>query len=406
MKRPEILAPAGDLERLKIAVLYGADALYLGGRDFSLRQGAMNFSREDLEKGISFAHARGARVYLTLNIIPHNQDLERIPLYLEELKDLHLDGIILSDPGLISLAQKYLPEAEIHLSTQANTVNYGSALFWQRQGVKRIILARELNYREIQEIKERTEVGLEIFVHGSLCLSYSGRCYLSSYLTNRDANVGDCSHSCRWKYYLLEEKRPSELFPIYDDDRGTYILNSRDLCLIESMHKIMELGLEALKIEGRMKGLLYVATVTKIYKEARDAYLKDPLNYSFQEEWLSELKKVSHREYTTGFFLGDQKERELPPPTSSYIQQYRFLGLVKKYNPSSSTIEVEVRNKIAVGERVEVFGPTTGPFSFTIESMRDDENVEILEAPHPHQIIYLPVSKEVESSSLLRRREP
>lgn len=405
MRRPEILAPAGDLERLKIALLYGADAIYLGGKDFSLRQGAGNFSKEDLEEGISFAHKRGARVYLTLNIFPHNRDLQRIPFFLEECQELHLDAIILSDPGLISLVQEYLPYVEIHLSTQANTVNWRSALFWQRQGVKRIILARELSHKEIGEINEKTEIGLEVFVHGSLCLSYSGRCYLSSYLTNRDANLGDCAHSCRWKYYLMEEKRPLEYFPIYGDDRGTYILNSRDLCLIQSMPTLMDLGLDAFKIEGRMKGLLYVATVTKMYREARDAYLRDPMSYEFQEEWLNELKKVSHREYTTGFFSGSYTLREKPPPTSSYIQQYRFLGCVREYLPSSSTIEVEVRNRICLGDRVEVFGPSTDPFSFTVEEMRDEAMERIKEAPHPHQTVYLPVPQRVERFSLLRRRE-
>lgn len=405
MKRPEILAPAGDLERLKIAVLYGADAVYLGGQAFNLRQGAGNFSMEDLKEGVTFAHAHGSRLYLTLNTFPHNKDLEGIPSYLEECQDLGLDAVILSDPGLLSLVEELLPETEIHLSTQANTVNWSSALFWEKQGVDRIILARELNYEEIGEIQERTRVGLEVFVHGSLCLSYSGRCYLSSYLADRDANRGDCAHSCRWRYHLLEEKRPREYFPVYEDERGTYILNSRDLCLIQDIPLLMDLGLEAWKIEGRMKGLLYVAGVTKIYREARDTYLKDPDSYHMKEEWIDELEKVSHREYTRGFFPGEEREDAFLPPLSSYIQEYRFTGLVRDYLPSTREVEVEIRNRMAQGERVEVFGPSKSPIEFTIKGMRDEDGREILQAPHPKQIIYLSVPEEVERFSLIRRRE-
>lgn len=404
MNRPEILAPAGDLDRLKIAVLYGADAIYLGGLQFSLRKGAGNFSQEDLTSGIAFAHARGVKIYLALNIFPHNRDLAQIPLYLEECQKLALDGIILSDPGLISLVQAYLPHVQIHLSTQANTVNWRSACFWQEQGIDRIILARELSYQEIKEIRARTTVGLEVFVHGSLCLSYSGRCYLSSYLSRRDANRGDCAHSCRWRYHLVEEKRPGEAFPVHSDSRGTYILNSKDLCLIQEMPRLLDLNLQALKIEGRMKGLLYVATVTKIYRQARDLYLQDPGEYTFQEEWLSELKRVSHRDYISGFFTGSLEE-EGPIHPASYIQNYRFLGLVMEYLPDRAVVKVKVYNQLSTGDVVEIFGPTQSPRKMAVRCIYNEEGEEITSAPHPQQIIYLPVPEKIQESSLIRRRE-
>lgn len=404
MKKPEILAPAGDLERLKIAVHYGADAIYLGGPAFNLRQGAANFSKEDLSTGVALAHEQGVKIFLTLNIFPHHQDLEQIPLFLKECQDLELDGIILSDPGLISLVKEYLPLLPLHLSTQANTVNWRSASFWQRQGFQRLILARELSYAEIREIRNRTTVGLEVFAHGSLCLSYSGRCYLSSYLTGRDANQGDCAHACRWKYHLMEEKRPGEYFPVQGDARGTYILNSRDLCLIEEIPRLMDLDLQALKIEGRMKGLLYVATVVKIYRQARDLYLKDPDNYVFQKEWLSELKTVSHRDYTRGFFGGSLPEAGQIHP-SSYIQQYRFLGLIHRYLPNQQAVEVEVFNRIRTGDTVEIFGPTQSPWTFTIGRMLSSDGEVLTQAPHPRQIIYLSVPRPLEPYSLIRRRE-
>ncbi len=405
MQPPELLAPAGNLEKLKFAVLYGADAVYLGGQGYGLRQGADNFTLEELKRGISFAHQHGVRIYLTLNIFPHNRHLSGIRSYLKELRDLEIDGVIISDPGLIKAVKGILPGVELHLSTQANTVNQAAALFWEKQGFDRIILGRELSYKEIAEIAERTELGLEVFVHGALCIGYSGRCLLSSYLAQRQSNLGDCAHACRWKYHLLEEERPGEYHPVFEDQGGTYIFNSRDLCLIKELPRLMSLQLSALKIEGRMKSLHYVATVTRVYRQAIDSYIQDPEGYNFNPEWMQELKKVSHRDYTTGFFLGPPDSQAQRYESSSYIRSHDFLGIVHGYDSEGGQVEVEVRNKFFLGDWVEIIGPVMGPLEVTLHEIRDSEGRKLEDAPHPHQRIHFKVPQPVEPYSLVRRRK-
>ena len=305
MKRPELLAPSGNLEKLKIAVIYGADAVYLGGENFGLRAGAKNFTLEQLAEGIKFAHDRGKRVYLTLNIIPHNEDLVGLPEYVAKIKALDLDALIISDPGVLKIVKNIIPGMEVHLSTQASTTNYAAVNFWYEQGVRRVILARELSLEEIEEIikKSPPDMKIETFVHGAMCISYSGRCLLSNYMVGRDANRGNCAQSCRWRYYLMEETRPGEYFPVYEDERGTYIFNSKDLCMIEHLPLLIKAGISAFKIEGRMKSSYYVATVVKAYRDLIDSYLLKPDESFYNEKWLDEIKKVSHRYFTTGFYF-------------------------------------------------------------------------------------------------------
>lgn len=351
--KPELLAPAGDLEKLKAAVLYGADAVYLGGRHFGLRAGAGNFGEEEMAEGVRFAHAEGARVYVTVNIFAHNRDLETLPGYLESIRAAGVDGVIVSDPGVVELVKRLHPDLPIHLSTQANTTNWAAARFWEEQGVARIVLARELSLDEIKEIRERVGVELEIFVHGAMCIAYSGRCLLSNYLTGRDANRGDCAQSCRWRYALMEEKRPGEYLAVEEDGRGTYILGSRDLCLIEYIPELVRAGVDSFKIEGRMKSVNYVAGVVKAYREALDAYLRDPENYRFDPAWLEEISKVSHRRYTTGFLFGDPGPSGQHYEGEIYRRSHAFVGLVRDYDGSAGMALVEQRNRFAVGDEIE-----------------------------------------------------
>ncbi|MGI6669649.1 MAG: peptidase U32 family protein [Acetivibrionales bacterium] len=402
----ELLAPAGNLEKLKMAIMYGADAVYLGGEQFGLRAYAGNFSLGDLKEGIDFAHSRGKKVYLTMNIIPHNEDFEGMPEYIRTVRNAGVDAIIFSDPGVFDLIRREAPDMELHLSTQANNTNWRSALFWHRLGVKRIILARELSLDEIREIRKNTprELELEIFVHGAMCVSYSGRCLLSNYMTGRDSNRGLCAHPCRWKYYLMEETRPGKYMPVYEDDRGAYILNSKDLCLIEYLPEIIESGVLHLKIEGRMKSSYYTATVVKAFREAIDAYLADPGHYRFDENLMSEISKASHREYTTGFFLGKPSGDAHNYKSSSYIREYDFVGLVRSYDSSSGIAEIEQRNKFAIGDELEVVGPRGPFFVQKVVSMKNDEGEEIEAAPHPQMTVYMPMDRPVEPFTMLRRK--
>lgn len=402
----ELLAPAGNLEKLKMAILYGADAVYLGGEEFGLRAGAGNFGPEDLRDGIEFAHARGKKVYLTMNIIPHNEDFKGMPEYIQQVKQAGVDAVIFSDAGIFDLLRQQAPEMELHLSTQANNTNWRSAAFWHKQGVKRVILARELSLTEIREIRENVpeDLELEMFVHGAMCISYSGRCLLSNYLANRDANRGACAHPCRWKYHLVEEKRPGEYLPVIEDERGTYIFNSKDLCLIGHLPEIIRSGISSLKIEGRMKSSYYVATVIKSYREALDAYYKDPINYEFDNTWLDEMSKASHREYTTGFYLGKPSGDEQNYKTSSYIREYDFVGLVTAYDSASGIATIEQRNRFATGESLEVVSPR-GPFWIqTAGSMKNADGEDIEVAPHPQMTVTMPMDRPVEPYTMLRRK--
>lgn len=401
MKLPELLAPAGDLEKLKVAVLYGADAVYLGGRHFGLRAGAGNFSAREMNEGVRFAHARGVRVYVTVNILAHNSDLAHLPGYLDVIREAGADGVIVSDAGVVEMIRKLHPDLPVHLSTQANTTNWVAARFWQAHGVSRIILARELSLAEIKEIRQRVTVELELFVHGAMCIAYSGRCLLSNYLTGRDANRGDCAQSCRWRYALMEEKRPGEYLPFAEDEKGAYILSSRDLCLIQHIPELAAAGIDSFKIEGRMKSIHYVAGVVKAYREALNAYAAgccgDP------DAWLAEIGKVSHRAYTTGFLFGKPGAAGQHYSSEIYRRRYSFVGLVRGYDPQTGLAVVEQRNRLAVGDEVEILTPSGKPFKHKISAMYDDAGNRIESAPHPQQIIMIPVPGALAAYAMLRK---
>lgn len=408
MKKMELLAPAGDLEKLKIAVIYGADAVYFGGEFFSLRAGAGNLNIDEIREGVAFAHEHGAKAYMTLNIFAHNDDIEPLCAYLEKIKEIPIDAFIISDPGVIMLVREIIPQAEIHLSTQANMTNYVTAKFWEAQGVKRIVIARELTFSEIKKLRSEMpeSMELEAFVHGAMCISYSGRCLLSNFMIERDANRGMCAHPCRWKYTLMEEKRPGEYFPIEEDDRGTYILNSRDLCMIEHIPELVEAGIMSAKIEGRMKSIFYVATIVSAYRRAIDEYYRDPENYKFNPEWLSELKKVSHREFTTGFYFDKPTNKDQNYQTSAYTRDYSFTGLVRSYDHKTGYAVVEQRNKMSIGEEIEVFGPNTDFYKQTLTEMYDLETGEPVEsAPHPQQMLKIKLDKPAAPDFMLRKRK-
>ncbi|GAB6139236.1 peptidase U32 family protein [Halanaerobaculum tunisiense] len=405
MEIPELLAPAGNLEKLKIAVQYGADAVYLGGQDYGLRAKARNFTLEDMVAGIDYAQQRDVKVYVTINLIPHNEDLTGLDDYIKQLVDLGVDAVIVADPGVFSLVQKIAPDLEVHISTQANNTNWRSVSFWQEQGAKRVILARELSLEEITEINDQVDISLEAFVHGAMCISYSGRCLLSNYMIDRDANRGECAQSCRWQYTLMEQERPGEYYPVYEDDQGTYIFNSKDLCMIRHLPEMIDTGLDSLKLEGRMKSLHYVATVTNIYRRALDAYAQAPTDYEFKEEWWEELKKISHRLYTTGFYFGSPGGSEQNYDGSGYSRDYDFMGVVRDYLPEKQEAVIEVRTKFFQGDLVEIFGPQTETFSTKLESIINQEGEEISEAPHPHQLIKVKVEQPVNEYDLVRRKK-
>lgn len=407
MNKIELLAPAGDLEKLKAAVDYGADAVYFGGELFSLRAGAGNFSFEEMEVGIAYAHQHNVRCYLTINIFAHNADIEPLEAYLNKIKNSQIDAFIVSDPGIIYMIKEIMPDAEIHLSTQANMTNYKTAEFWMKQGVKRIVLARELTFDEIHQLRDKLppEMEFEAFVQGAMCISYSGRCLLSNFMIERDANRGACAHPCRWKYALVEEQRPGEYYPIEEDERGTYILNSRDLCMIDHIPELIEGGIASAKIEGRMKSAFYVATVVGAYRRAIDAYYEDPEHYKFKEEWLTELKKVSHREFTTGFYFNQPTNKDQNYLTSAYTREYTFIGVVKSYDPKTQIAIVEQRNKMTVGEEIEVFGPYTDFFTQKLEVLMDENGEPLASAPHPQQILQIKMEQPVKENFLIRKRK-
>ncbi|MCY6484037.1 U32 family peptidase [Clostridium aestuarii] len=401
MNRPEILAPAGNLEKLKTAIDFGADAVYLGGSKLNLRALADNFNTEKLKEGISYAHDRGRKIYVTVNVFPHNDDLIGLEEYLKELYELGVDAIIVSDPGIIATAKEVTPNLELHLSTQANNVNWKSALFWHEIGLKRIVLARELSLEEMKEIREKLPKTCEIeaFVHGSMCVSYSGRCLISNYMTGRDSNRGLCAQPCRYQYYLMEEKRPGEFFPILEDERGTYILNSKDLCMIEHIPQLVEAGINSLKIEGRMKSAYYVASVVKAYREALDSYLENPKEYKFKEEWINCLMKPSHRNYSTGFYFGENEIETYE--SSSYVRNYDIIGIVKKFDEDTFTATVEQRNRVFEGEKVEVLRAKGDSFEVILKDMKD-KNGNSIEAARSAQMIFnIKVNKKLQEKDIL-----
>ncbi len=404
MELPELLAPAGNMTKLKIALDYGADAVYCGGKEFGLRAKADNFSRDELIAAVDYVHQRNKKIYLTLNIIPHNIDIEQMEDFLSFLENINLDGLIISDPGVLQLIKDKDISIPLHLSTQANTVNWASVKFWQNQGLERVILARELNKEEIAEISSKTDVGLEVFIHGSMCISYSGRCLLSNYLTNRDANRGNCSQPCRWKYNLVEEKRPGQFFPIENDEQGTYIMNSKDLNLLEEIPALIELGVESLKIEGRMKSVHYLATVTGVYRQALDNFQENPEEFIIKDQWKKELKKVSHRPYTKGFFAGNPGSQGQNYGDSSYIRNYQYLGQVKGFLPDPGLAIVKVKNKICQGDSVEFFGPGGDILKQKITTIIDKNGELIDEAPHPESTIKISVTNPIGENYILRKK--
>lgn len=405
MKKIELLAPAGDLEKLKMAILYGADAVYLGGEAFGLRKASKNFSIDEIKEGVEFAHERGKKVYITLNIVPHDEDLVGLEGYLEDLNNIRVDALIVSDPGMFAIIKRTLPQMEIHISTQASVTNYETIMFWYGLGVRRVVLARELSLDEITSISKRLPKDMEIeaFVHGAMCMSYSGRCLISNYMVGRDANRGDCAQPCRFKYYVMEETRPGQYFPIVEDDKGTFLFNSKDLAMIEHLPSVIEAGISSLKIEGRVKSSYYVATVVRAYRIALDEYLKDKENYKYKKEWMDEIRKVSHRDFTSGFFFGNPQEEGQIYETSSYLRGYDFVGMVLDYDKDKKLATVEQRNRIFKGDKLEFFGPNKDFFIQEIKEMWDDKDNKIDVAPHAQQIIKIRVDKDVSRYDLIRK---
>ena len=407
MKKIELLAPAGDIEKLKIAVDYGADAVYFGGEMFSLRAGAGNLTVDEIREGVEYAHERGVKCHMTLNIFAHNEDIEPLKNYLETIKGIPIDAFIVSDPGVICLIREIMPEAELHLSTQANMTNYVTARFWYNQGIRRLVLARELTLNEIKHVRDMLpdDMELEAFVQGAMCISYSGRCLLSNFMIDRDANRGQCAHPCRWKYKLVEEQRPGEYYPVEEDSRGTYILNSKDLCMLEHIPELAQAGISSFKIEGRMKSVFYVATIVSAYRRAIDAYTENPDAYKYNPGWMSELKKASHREFTTGFYFDKPTNEDQNYQTSAYTRDYSFIGMVKDYDAETGMAVVEQRNKMVLGDEIEVFGPGRDFFTQKLDVLLDEEGEPIEAAPHPQQIVHIRMDQPVAEKYLLRKRK-
>ena len=407
MRPVELLIPASSLEVLKIAVIYGADAVYIGGEVFGLRAKAKNFSMEDMAEGVQFAHEHGVKVYVTANILAHNGDLEGVREYFTQLKEIKPDALIISDPGIYTIAKEICPEIERHISTQANNTNYGTYQFWWNQGAKRVVTARELSLNEIAEIRKNIpdEMEIETFVHGAMCISYSGRCLLSNYFTGRDANQGACTHPCRWKYAVVEEKRPGEYLPVYENERGTYIFNSKDLCMIEHIPELIEAGIDSFKIEGRMKTALYVATVARTYRKAIDDYLTSPEKYKENMDWyLEQISNCTYRQFTTGFFFGKPSEESQIYDNNTYIKEYTYLGIVGERN-EEGLYQIEQRNKFSVGEQIEVMKPDGRNILVTVKRIVDEDGNEMESAPHPKQVLYIDLGQELEMYDILRRQE-
>lgn len=403
IKLPELVLPAGDLEKLHTGIAFGADAVYAGGHNYSLRAYAGNLARPDLQAGVTGAHQQGKQVYITVNIFAHNQDLTGLPSYLEELEQLRVDGMIISDPGIIRMAHRYAPSIPITISTQANVTNYESAAFYRDLGARRIVAARELSLDEIRMIKERVGIEIEMFVHGAMCMSYSGRCLLSSFMTGRSANRGRCAHPCRYQYALMEEKRPGEYFPIDEDERGSYILNSRDLCLLEHLPQLVEAGVDAFKIEGRMKSPLYLAVAAQIYREALDAYRRGTFNDPTQlDKWMDQLGAVATRPFTSGFLNGADPDLQ-DAANQKNPNRAEFCGVVKGYDAERAWLEVEQRANFGPGDPLWLLTPQSSSIAVQLENLYDSDGEEIDRARHPRQRVFLPYSQPVAIHSILYR---
>lgn len=405
MKKIELLAPAGDINKLKTAVEYGADAVYLGGESFGLRKASKNFSMEDIKWATDYLHERGKKIHVTLNIIPHNHDMEGVEDYIKELYEIGVDALIVADPGMFMKVKEVAPDFPIHISTQGSVTNVETVKFWQKLGAERVVMARELSLEEVADIIKEVgdSIEVETFAHGAMCMSYSGRCLLSNYMTGRDANMGDCAQPCRYKYHLVEEKRPGEYFPIEEHDEGTFIMNSKDLCMIEHIDEMIEAGIASLKIEGRVKSEYYLATVIRSYRMAIDAYYKDPENYKYDPSLLEEIKKVSHRDFTTGFFFGQANENSQVYKDNSYIRGYDFVGIVLDYDEDTKIATIEQRNRVFVGEEIEIFGPGVKHFDYKIEKMLDDKDREIDVANKAKQIFKIKIDQPIKKGFILRR---
>ncbi len=401
-RRPELLAPAGNLEKLRFAVLYGADAVYLAGLDYGLRAAAGNFSREELSEGIAFAHANAVKAYVTVNIFAHDADLAALPDYLCFLREAGADALIVSDPGVFRLCRRIVPELPLHISTQANSCNSETLCFWQELGAARVVLARELSLPEIKAVAA-SGVPTEVFLHGAMCMAYSGRCYLSHYLTGRDGNRGDCAQSCRWRYALVEEKRSGEYFPLEEDARGAYLMNSRDLCLLAQLPQLLDAGVCALKIEGRMKSSYYVANVTRVYRAALDACLAEGEDFIVRPEWQEELEKVSHRPYGTGFAEGVPGPQSYAYESAAYLRPYDFAGLVLGYDAERGMALVEQRNNLRLGDEIELISPC-GTERLRIESMEDEAGLPLQAAAHARMRFYLPLPNTAQAYDIIRRK--
>ena len=407
MKRPELLVPASSLEVLKVAVIFGADAVYIGGEAFGLRAKAKNFSMDDIREGIAFAHAHNVKVYITANILAHNADLEGVRGYFEELKEVGPDALIISDPGVFMIAREVCPEIDIHVSTQANNTNYATFNFWYQQGARRVVTARELSLVELKQIRENIpdDLEMETFIHGAMCISYSGRCLLSNYCTGRDANHGACTHPCRWKYSIVEETRPGEYMPVYENERGTFIFNSKDLCMIEHIPEMFDTGVDSYKIEGRMKTALYVATVARTYRKALDDYMEDPELYKKNMPWyLDQISNCTYRQFTTGFFFGKPDEDAQIYDSNTYVKEYTYLGIVGEQN-ADGLYRIEQRNKFSVGEVIEVMKPDGQNIEVTVQKILNEEGEAMESAPHPKQVLYIDLGHTLEQYDILRRKE-
>ncbi len=405
-KRPELLIPASSLEVLKTAVIFGADAVYIGGEAFGLRAKAKNFSMEDMKAGIAFAHEHGVKVHVTVNILAHNDDLEGVEEYLKELKEMKPDALIIADPAIFMMAKEICPEIDRHISTQANNTNYGTYRFWWKQGAKRVVSARELSLKEIKEIREKIpeEMEIESFIHGAMCISYSGRCLLSNFFTGRDANHGACTHPCRWKYAVVEETRPGEYMPVYENERGTYIFNSKDLCMIEHIPEMIDAGIDSFKIEGRMKTALYVATVARTYRKAIDDYLESPEKYKKNMPWyLDQISNCTYRQFTTGFYFGKPSEESQIYDNNTYVKEYTYLGIVG--GERDGMYRIEQRNKFSVGETIEIMKPNGENIHTLVKRIVDEDGNEQESAPHPKQVLYIELDAKAEQYDILRREE-
>lgn len=407
MRKTELLIPASSLEVLKIAVMFGADAVYIGGEAFGLRAKAKNFSPEEMKEGIEFAHEHGVKVYVTANILAHNYDLEGARAYFKELKEMKPDGLIIADPGMFTLAKEICPEIDVHISTQANNTNYETYRFWEKLGATRVVSARELSIKEIKEIRAHISDKMEIetFVHGAMCISYSGRCLLSNYFTGRDANQGACTHPCRWKYAVVEESRPGEYLPVYENERGTYIFNSKDLCMIEHIPDLIDAGIDSLKIEGRMKTALYVATVARTYRKALDDYAESPEKYEANMPWyLDQISNCTYRQFTTGFFYGKPTEETQIYDSNTYVKEYTYLGIVGERN-EKGWYKTEQRNKFSVGEMIEVMKPDGRNVEVTVKAIYDEDGNPMESCPHPKQTLYIDLGMDLDQYDILRRKE-